>query len=126
MSDTSGPHRNEVLEPNVGEMKAELSHIRAQTKQMMGMMQQLLQTKSADEGQQENKLGGFGRGDAEIKAEAPDGHRAIKGPLAQQLEPQQKLLQGEKCPATVAERRMYQDLPTTRAGYQRFQLAWAR
>ena len=47
MSDTSGPHRVEVLEPNVGEMKAELSHIRAHTKQMMGMMQQLLLTKSA-------------------------------------------------------------------------------
>ena len=37
-----------------------------------------------------------------------------------------KLLQWGKCPATAAERRMDQDLPTTRVGDQRFRLAWAR
>ena len=36
MSDTSGPLRIRMLELNVGEMKAELSHIRARTEQMMG------------------------------------------------------------------------------------------
>ena len=64
MSDTSGPNRIDMLESNTGEMKAELSHIRAQTDQMMSMMQQLLQAKSADGGQQEEKSGGSGRGDA--------------------------------------------------------------
>ena len=42
MSDTNIPERIEVLESRVGGMKAELSHIKAQTEQMMGMMQQLL------------------------------------------------------------------------------------
>ena len=64
MSYTSGPHRFEVLKSNVGEMKAELSHIRGQTEQMMGMMQQLIQAKSADGGQHEEKSGGSGTGDA--------------------------------------------------------------
>ena len=64
MSDTSGPQRIEVLESNVGEMKVELSHTRPQTEQMMGMMQKLLRAKSADGGQQEEKSGGSGRGDA--------------------------------------------------------------
>ena len=53
-----------MLESYVGEMKIELSHTRAQTEQMMGMMQQLLQAKSADGDQQEGKSGGIGRGDA--------------------------------------------------------------
>ena len=44
----------------MGEMEVELSHTRAQVKQMMGMMQQLLQAKSADEGQPEEKSGGSG------------------------------------------------------------------
>ena len=42
MSDTSRPQGIEGLESRVGAMKAELSHIRAQTEQTMGMMQQLL------------------------------------------------------------------------------------
>ena len=42
MSDTSRPQELEVLESRVGARKAELSHIRAQTEQTMGMMQQLL------------------------------------------------------------------------------------
>ena len=45
-------------------MKEELSHIRAQIKQMMGMMQQLLQAQSADGGQPKETPGGSGRGDA--------------------------------------------------------------
>ena len=36
----------------------------AQIEQMIGMMQQLLQIKSADGGRQEEKSGGSGRGDA--------------------------------------------------------------
>ena len=64
MSDTRRPQRIEVLESNVGEMKTEPSHTRAQIEQMMGMMQQLLQAKSADGGQQEEKSGGSDRGDA--------------------------------------------------------------
>ena len=51
MSDSSGLHRVEGLEPNLGEMKAELSHTKEQGEQMMGMMQQLLQAKSVDGGQ---------------------------------------------------------------------------
>ena len=42
ISDTSGPHRVEALESNMGGTKAELSRIRIQAEQMMGMMQQLL------------------------------------------------------------------------------------
>ena len=64
MSDTSEPHRIEVLESNVEEMKAELSHIRAQAEKMMGMMHQLLHAKSADGGQHDEESGGSGRGDA--------------------------------------------------------------
>ena len=63
MSDASGPQRIEVLESSVGEMKVELSHARAQIEQMMGMIQQLLQAKSADGGQQEETSRGTGRGD---------------------------------------------------------------
>ena len=63
MSNTSRPHRIEVLESNVGGMKAELSYIRARTGQMMGIMQQLLQTKSTYGGQQDDKSGGSSRGD---------------------------------------------------------------
>ena len=50
------------LESNDGEIKEELSHTRAQTEQIMDMMQELLQAKSADGGQQEEKSGGSGRG----------------------------------------------------------------
>ena len=64
MSDTCRPQRIEVLESKVGGMKTELSHTRAQIEQMVGMMQQLLQVKSADGGQQEEKSGGSGRRDA--------------------------------------------------------------
>ena len=49
-----------------------------------------------------------------------EGHRAKKGLLAQGLVRQQQLLQGKECPTTAEERRMDQDLPTTRAGDQRF------
>ena len=52
-----------------------------------------------------------------MKAAAPKGHHAKKGPLAQELVLQQKLLQGGK---------MDQYLPTTQAGDQRIPLAWAR
>ena len=61
-----------------------------------------------------------------MKAAKPEGHRAKKGLLAQGLTPQQQLLQGEGCPTTTAERRIGQDLPTKRAGDQRFRLAWTR
>ena len=64
MSDTSRPQRIEVLKSSVEEMRAKLSPTRAQIEQMMGIMQQLLQAKSADGGQQEEKAGGSGRGDA--------------------------------------------------------------
>ena len=47
MSDTSRPKKIEVLESNTGEMKAELYHTRARIERMMGMMQQLLEAKSA-------------------------------------------------------------------------------
>ena len=50
MIDDSGPQRLEVLESNGGELKVELSHIKAQAEQMMGIMQQLLHAKSADGG----------------------------------------------------------------------------
>ena len=80
MSNTSRPQRIEVLESNVGEMKAELSHTRAHIEQMTGMMQQLLPAKSADRGKQEDKSGGSGRGDANDKSggtgKAPRGEGA--------------------------------------------------
>ena len=87
MSDTSRPQRIQVLKSSVGEMRAELSHTRAKIEQMMSMMQQLFQVKSADGGQQEDKSGSSGRGDAN-----DDSARAKKGLLAQELEPQQKLV----------------------------------
>ena len=63
MSDANGSHRIQVVESNVREMKVELSHTRAQIEQMMGMMQQLLQAKSADGDQKEEESGGTGRRD---------------------------------------------------------------
>ena len=65
MSDTCRPRRIEELESHVREMKAELFHTRAQIEQMMGMMQQLLQAKSADGGHQEETPDGCGRVDAD-------------------------------------------------------------
>ena len=64
MSNASGPQRIEVLQSNVGEMKVELSHTRAHIEQMMGIIQQLLQAKSADGGQQKEGSGGTGKEDA--------------------------------------------------------------
>ena len=58
-----------------------------------------------------------------MTAAATEGHRVRKGLLVQKLVPQQQLLQGEEYPATPAERRVDQNLPTTRAGDQRFRLA---
>ena len=51
MSDTSRSQRIEALESSMRKMKAERSRTRAQIEQTMGMMQQLLQAKSADRGQ---------------------------------------------------------------------------
>ena len=65
MSDTCRPQRIEELESHVREMKAELFHTREQIEQMMGMMQQLLQAKSADGGHQEETPDGSGRVDAD-------------------------------------------------------------
>ena len=89
ISDTSRSQRIEVLESNMGEMKGELSHTRPHIEQMMGMMQQLLQAKSADGGQQEEKSGGSSRGDANDDSGGAGRHRTNKGPLAQDLVPQQ-------------------------------------
>ena len=61
MSDASGHQRIEILESNEGEMKVQLSHIRAQIEQMMSMTQQLFQAKAADGSQQEEESGGTGR-----------------------------------------------------------------
>ena len=62
-----------------------------------------------------------------MTAAALEGHRAKKGLLAQELAPQQQLLQGKECPTTTtAERRMNQNLLTIRAGNQRLRLAWAQ
>ena len=69
-------------------MKAELSHTRAQIEHMVDMLQQLLQAKLADEGQQEEKSGGSGRETQTMTAAAPEGHRAKKGLMAQELVPQ--------------------------------------
>ena len=61
-----------------------------------------------------------------MTAAAPEGHPAEKGLLAQELVPQQLLLQGKECPTTAPERRMDQDLPKARSGDQGFRLTWAR
>ena len=104
MSDTSRPQRIDVLESRVGEMKAELSHIRAQTEQMMGMRQQLLQVKSPDEGQQEEKSDGSGRGDAiDDSGERAPREEGAAGPRVVAMT---ATAAGGKCPATAAERRM--------------------
>ena len=126
MSDTSGPHRMQVLESNVGEMKAELSRIRVQTEQMMGMMQQLLQAKSADGGQQEEKSGGFGRGDTNDESggtgRAPREEGAAGTRVGATTE---AAAAGEKM-SSHSSRASDRDLLATRAGDQRCQLAWAR
>ena len=61
-----------------------------------------------------------------MTAVAREGYHAKKELLAQGLALQQQLLQGEEYPTTAAERRMHQDRLMTRAGGQRFRLAWAR
>ena len=73
MSDASGPQGIEVLESNVGEMKGELSHTRAHIEQMMGIMQQLLQAKSADGGRQNEESDGTGRGDVNVESDGAKG-----------------------------------------------------
>ena len=61
ISDASGPQRIEGLESNVREISVEFSHRRAHIEQMTGMMQKLLQAKSANRGLQEESSGGTGR-----------------------------------------------------------------
>ena len=56
MNNASGPQRIEVLELTGGE----LSYRMEQIEQIMGKMQQLLQAKSADGGQQKDESGGTG------------------------------------------------------------------
>ena len=64
MSDASGLQKNKGPGSNVGEIKVELSHTMAHIERMMDTIQQLLQAKSADGGQQIEESGGTGRGDA--------------------------------------------------------------
>ena len=120
MSDTSRPQRIEVLESSVGGMRAELSRTRAQIEQMTGMMQQLLQAKSADAGQQEEKSGGSGMGDAIDGSGGAGRAPREEGAAGIRVGATTETAEGEKCPATAAERRMDQGLPTTRAGDQGF------
>ena len=126
MSDTSRPQRIEVLESSLGEMKAELFHTSAQIEQMMGMMQQLLQAKLADGGQQEEKSGGSSRGDANDESGGAKRAPREEGAAGTRVGATTETAAGGKCPATAAERWMDQDLPPTRAGDQRIRLAWAR
>ena len=88
MSNASGSQRIKALESKVGGMNVELSYTRAQIAQMMGMMLQPFQTKSADEGQQKEESGGNGRETQTMTATAPEGHRWKRGLLAQELAPQ--------------------------------------
>ena len=55
-----------------------------------------------------------------MTAAAPEGPRMKKGLLAQELAPQQQLLQVEDDSTTAAKHRIDQYLLTTRAGDQRF------
>ena len=95
MSDASGPQRIEVLESNVGKMKVELSRTRAKIEQMMGMMQKLLQAKSGDGGQHEEKPGSIGRGGANDDSGGIGRASHETGLLVQGLALRQQLLQGE-------------------------------
>ena len=84
------------------------------------MMQQLPQAKSADGGQQKEESGGTGREDANDDSDGAGRAPREEGAAAQGLAPQQQLLQGEECPTTAQNRRMDQDLLTTRAEDPRF------
>ena len=122
----SGPQRIEVLESNVGEMKVELTHTKAQIEQMMSMMLQRLQAKSADAVQQKDKSGSTGRGDTN-----KDSGGAGRSP-------REEGATGARVGATTAaaaERRVSnhsnrtsdgKDLLTTRAGDQWFRLTSVR
>ena len=118
MSDASRPQKMKVLESNVGEMKAELSRARTQIEQMMGMMQQLLQAKSADGGQQEEKSAGSGR-----RGENDDSGGAGRAPREEGAARTRVGATKETAVAAIAKHRIDRDLPTTLARNQRFQLA---
>ena len=122
----SEPQRIEVLESYVGEMEVELSHIRAQIKLRMEMMQQALQAKTADGDQHEDKSGGSGRGDANDDSGGAGRAPRKEGAAGARVGATTATNAGEECPTTAVERRMDQYLPTTRAGGQRIRLAWAR
>ena len=126
MSDASGPQRIEVLESKVGEMKVGLFHTRTQIEQMVGMMKQLLQAKSADGDQQEEESGGAGRGDANDDSGGAGRASREEGAVGARVGATTVTAAGERVSNPAAERRMDQDLSTTRAGDQRFWLAWAR
>ena len=126
MIDASGPQRFEVLESNGGELKVELFRMKAQAEQMMGIMQQLLQAKLADGGQQDKKSGCTGRGD--VNNDSGGAGRALREDGAAGVRAGATTATaagGRVSNHSSAERRMDQDLPTTRAENQRFSLAWA-
>ena len=79
-------------------------------------MQQVLQTKSADEGQQKEKSGGTGRGDANHDSGGAGRAPREEGAAGASVAPQNQLLPDEECSIPAAECRMDQDLLNTRAG----------
>ena len=85
MSDTSRPQRIEVLGSRVGGMKAELSYIRAQIEQMMGITQQFSRPCQQTEANRKKSQAAPAGERQTMTAAAPEGHRAKKGLLAQEL-----------------------------------------
>ena len=126
MSDTSRTQRIKVLEPSVGEMKAELSHTRAQIEQMMGMMQQLLQAKSADGGQQEDRSGGSGRRDANNESGGAGRAPREEGAAGTRVGAEAETVAGAGMSSHSSRASDGSRSADDTGGDQRLRLAWAR
>ena len=125
MSNYSDSRRLEALQSNV-------TGIQKQMSELMNMMRQLTQTRTAGAGQHEEESGGTGRGAAHNPSSAPEGCRPLlkQAMVSQQLEPEQgealqrlKLQQPGSSPFITFITGLRQNQLTPD---QCFQLEWAR
>ena len=92
--------------------------------ELMSMMRQLTQTRTAGFGQREEESGGTGSEPLTTTATAPEGCRPL---LTQVMVLQHlKLQQSRRSPSTAGRRQNQEGLLITPAGDQCFQLEWAR
>ena len=113
MSDSNNPQRFEALESSVTETQGQMS-------ELMSMMRQLTQTRTAGVGQREEESGGIRRGAAHNYS----GGAGRVPPTADTVMvlQQSELQQPRRSPSTAGRRQNQESLLTTPAGDQCFQL----